>query len=156
MAVRPASSGGQSSEYNKWTCSLSTRSASRLVARMCACRASLTTRSANAAATPITCSQLSSTRRIFLSPIQTSEWVLALHHQPKCRCDRCRHELRIGQRSQIDEEHRVMESINQRMSDGDCYGRFSDTAGTDDADEAPHPELLRQRSNSVIAADHSR
>jgi hypothetical protein len=26
--------------------------------------------------------------------------------------------LRIGQRSQINEEDRVMESINQRMSDG--------------------------------------
>jgi hypothetical protein len=30
---------------------------------------------------------------------QTSERVLALHHQPECRCDRCRHKLRIGQRS---------------------------------------------------------
>lgn len=49
-----------------------------------------------------------------------------------------------------------MKFIKQRMSDGDCYGRFSDTAGTDNAYEAPHPELLRQRSNSVIAADHSR
>ena len=32
---------------------------------------------------------------------------------------------------------------------------FADTAGTDDADEAPYLELLRQGSNSVIAADHS-
>jgi hypothetical protein len=49
-----------------------------------------------------------------------------------------------------------MEPINQRMSDRDCYGRFSDTARTDDADEAPHLEFLRQGSNGVIAADHSR
>ena len=86
---------------------------------------------------------------------QTNERVLGLHHQPECRRNRCRHELRIGQRSQIDEEDRVMESINQRMSDRDCHGGFADTAGTDDADEAPHLELLRQGSNSVIAADHS-
>src|SRR5580698_4916218 len=115
MAVRPASSGGQSSEYNKWTCSLSTRSASRLVARTCTCRASLTTRSANAAATPITCSIVENKEDLPVADKgqQTSEWVLALHHQPECQCDRCRHELRIGQRSQIDEEHRVMKSINQ-------------------------------------------
>src|ERR1700675_907807 len=49
-----------------------------------------------------------------------------------------------------------MESINQRMSYRDCHSCFSDTAGADDADEAPHLKLLRQRSNSVIAADHSR
>src|ERR1700675_4057612 len=49
-----------------------------------------------------------------------------------------------------------MESINQRMSYRDCHREFSDTAGADNADEAPHLKLLRQRSNSVIAADHSR
>jgi hypothetical protein len=87
---------------------------------------------------------------------QTNEGVLGLHHEPERRCDRSRHELGIGQSSQIDEEDRTMESINQRMSDGDCYGGFADTAGTDDADEAPHLELLRQGSNGVIAADHSR
>src|SRR4029077_6445184 len=113
IAVRLASSGGKSSECNKWTCSPSARSASRLVARMCACGAPLTTRSASAAATPITCSQLSSTRRILLSPIkgqQTNERVLGLQHEPERRRNRCRHELRIGQRSQINEEDRVMES----------------------------------------------
>jgi hypothetical protein len=62
--------------------------------------------------------------------------------------------LGIGQRSQIDEEDRVMESINQRMSDGDCHGRFSDTTGADNADKAPHLKLLRQGSNGVISADH--
>jgi hypothetical protein len=41
-----------------------------------------------------------------------------LQHEPERRRNRCRHELRIGQRSQINEEDRVMESINQRMSDG--------------------------------------
>ena len=87
---------------------------------------------------------------------QTNDRVLGLHHEPECRCDRSRHELGIGQSSQIDEEHRIMESINQRMSDGDCYGGFADTAGTDDTDEAPLLELLRQRSNGVITADHSR
>src|SRR6202453_2100659 len=87
---------------------------------------------------------------------QTNERVLGLHHEPECRRDRRRHELGIGQRSQIDEEDRVMESINHRMSDRDCHGRFTDTAGTDDADKAPHLKLLRQRSNGVIAADHPR
>src|SRR6476620_3128240 len=87
---------------------------------------------------------------------QTNERVLSLHREPECRRNRGRHELRIGQRSQIDEEDRVMKSINQRMGDRDCYGSFSDTAGTDNADEAPHLELLRQRSNGVIAADHPR
>src|SRR5580698_10542062 len=87
---------------------------------------------------------------------QTKERILGLHHQPERGRDRCRHELGIGQRSQIDEEDRAMESINQRMSDRDCYGSFSDTTRTDDADEAPHLKLLRQRSNSVVAADHSR
>src|ERR1700739_2125787 len=87
---------------------------------------------------------------------QTNQPVLGRHYQPACRCDRSRHELGIGQRSQIDEEHRVMESITQRMSDRDCYGRFADAASTDDADEAPDLKLLRQRSNSVIATDHSR
>ena len=86
---------------------------------------------------------------------QTNERVLGLHYQSERRRNRCRHELRIGQRSQIDEEHCIMESINQRMSDRDCHGGFADTAGTDDADEAPHLELLRQGSNSIIAADHS-
>ena len=85
---------------------------------------------------------------------QTNERVLGLQHEPERRRNRCRHELRIGQRSQINEEDRVMESINQRMSDGDCHGRFSDTAGTDDADKAPHLKLLRQGSNGVISADH--
>src|ERR1700677_4619192 len=84
MAVEPTSSGGQSSEHNRWTCSPSTRSASRLVARTCACGVSLTTRSASAAATPITCSQLSSTSRIFLSPIKASKpttgsWVCTIN-----------------------------------------------------------------------------
>src|SRR6202522_3527334 len=87
---------------------------------------------------------------------QTNERVLGLHRETECRCDRSRHELGIGQRSQIDEEHRIMESINQTMSDRDCYGCFADTARTDDADEAPRLKLLRQRSNSIIAADHSR
>ena len=86
---------------------------------------------------------------------QTNERVLSLHREPECRRNRRRHELRIGQRSQIDEEHRIMESINQTMSDRDCHGRFPHTAGTDDADEAPHLELLRQGSDGVIAADHS-
>ena len=87
---------------------------------------------------------------------QTNDRVLGLHHKPERRCNRSRHELGIGQRSQVDEEHRVMETINQRMSDRDCHGRFSHTGGTDDADEAPRLELLRQRSNSVVAADHPR
>jgi hypothetical protein len=64
--------------------------------------------------------------------------------------------LGISQRSQIDKERRVTEFIVHRMSDRDCYGGFSDTAGTDDADKAPRLELLRQRSNSVVAADHPR
>src|ERR1700733_2959280 len=78
---------------------------------------------------------------------QTNERILGLHHEPERRCDRCRYKLRIGQRSQIDEKHRIMESINQRMSDRNCYGRFANTARADDTDEAPHLELLRQRSN---------
>jgi len=86
---------------------------------------------------------------------QTNDRVLGLHREPDCRCDRSRHELRIGQRSQINEEYRIMESISQRMRDRDCHGGFADTAGTNDADEAPHLELLRQGSNGVIAADHS-
>ncbi|WMT79648.1 hypothetical protein [Bradyrhizobium sp. Ash2021] len=49
-----------------------------------------------------------------------------------------------------------MESVNQRMSDRDCHGRLSDAAGTDDADEAPHLDLLRQGSNGLITADHPR
>jgi hypothetical protein len=36
-----------------------------------------------------------------------------LHYEPERGRDRCRHELGIGQRSQIDEEHRIMESINR-------------------------------------------
>jgi hypothetical protein len=68
---------------------------------------------------------------------RTNERALGSHHEPECRRDRRRHELGIGQCSQIDEEDRAMESMTQRMSDGDCYGRFSDIAGTDDADEAP-------------------
>src|SRR5271170_5790123 len=87
---------------------------------------------------------------------QTNERVLSWRHVPDCRRNRCRHELGIGQCSQIDEEDRVMESINQRMSYRDCHSRFTDTAGADDADEAPHLELLRQRSNNLIAADHPR
>src|ERR1700722_2961570 len=84
VAVRPTSSGGQSSEYNRWTCSPSTRRASRLVAMMWAWGASLTTRSASAATTPITCSQLSSTRRTFLSPIKagrlaSGSWVCTMN-----------------------------------------------------------------------------
>jgi hypothetical protein len=63
--------------------------------------------------------------------------------------------LGIGQRSQIDEVDPVMEPINQCMSDRDCYGGFADTAGADNADEAQRLQLLRQRSNGVIAADHS-
>src|SRR5277367_715681 len=86
---------------------------------------------------------------------QTNERVPGLQHEPECRCNRCRHELGISQRSRIDEENRVKESINQRMSDRDCYSRFPDTTRADDADEAPHLEFLRERSNSVIAADHS-
>jgi hypothetical protein len=62
--------------------------------------------------------------------------------------------LGIGQRSQVD-ENRVMESITHGMSDRNCYSRFADTAGTDDTDEAPHLELLRQGSNGVVTADHS-
>ena len=69
---------------------------------------------------------------------QTNKRVLSLYREPECRRNRRRHELRIGQRSQIDEEDRVMKSINQRMGDRDCYGSFSDAARTDDADEAPH------------------
>src|SRR5580692_9930374 len=87
---------------------------------------------------------------------QTNDRVLGLHHEPEYRRDRCRHELGIGQSSQIDEEHRALESANQRMSDRDRYGGFSDPAGTDDTDEAPLLKLLRQRSNGVITADHSR
>src|SRR5450631_1689834 len=81
---------------------------------------------------------------------QTNERLLGLHYEPERGRDRWRHELGIGQRSQIDEEHRVMESITQRMSDRDCYGCFADTARTDDADEAPRLKLLRQGSNSII------
>src|SRR6202453_2442236 len=69
---------------------------------------------------------------------QTDERVLSLHREPESRRNLRRHELRIGQRGQIDEEDRVMKSINQRMGDRDCYGSFSDAARTDDADEAPH------------------
>jgi hypothetical protein len=69
---------------------------------------------------------------------QTDERVFSLHHEPECRRNRCRHELGIGQRSQIDED-RIMESINQPVSDSDCHSRFSNSAGTDDADEAPRP-----------------
>jgi len=87
---------------------------------------------------------------------QTNERVLGLDHEPECRCNRGRYELGIGQRSQINEEDRAMESISQRMGDRDCHGCFSDTPGTDDADEAPDLELLCQGSNGVIAADHSR
>jgi len=42
------------------------------------------------------------------------------------------------------------------MSDRDCYGSFSNTAGTDNADKAPYLKLVCQCSNSVIAADHPR
>ena len=45
---------------------------------------------------------------------QTNERGLGLDHEPECRCDRGRHELGIGQRSQINEEDRAMESISQR------------------------------------------
>src|SRR5271167_4083924 len=87
---------------------------------------------------------------------QTNEWVLSLHRESQCRRNRRRHELRIGQRSQIDEEDRVMKSTNQSMGDRDCYCSFSDAARTDDADEAPRLYLPRQLSNSVVATDHSR
>jgi hypothetical protein len=49
-----------------------------------------------------------------------------------------------------------METINQRICDRDCHGRFADTAGTDNADEAQRLQLLRQGTNGVIAADHPR
>src|ERR1700683_3639728 len=78
---------------------------------------------------------------------QTNDRVLRWHYEPERGRDRCRHELGIGQCSQIDEEDRVMESITQRMSDRDRYGCFADTARTDDADEAPRLKLLRQGSN---------
>src|ERR1700722_1752260 len=87
---------------------------------------------------------------------QTNERVLGLYQEPECRCDHSRHELGIGQHSQIDEEDRVMESINQRMSDRDCYRSFSNTAGAYNTQEAPHLKLLRQRSNCALAADHPR
>ena len=87
---------------------------------------------------------------------QTNERVVGSNHEPKGRGDSGRNELRIGQRGQIDEEDGAIESINQRMSDRDRNGRFSDAAGSNDADEAPRLELLRQRSNGVVAADHTR
>src|ERR1700749_4826518 len=68
---------------------------------------------------------------------QTNDRVLRLHHEPEYRRYRCRHEFGIGQCSQIDEEHRALESVNQRMSDRDRYGGFADTAGTDYTDETP-------------------
>jgi hypothetical protein len=58
--------------------------------------------------------------------------------------------LGISQGSQIDEEHRVSESINQRMSDRDCYSDFSDTAGTDNADEAP--DLKSPRNARTVSS----
>ncbi len=68
---------------------------------------------------------------------QANERILGSHHEPECRRDRRRHQAGIGQCSQVDEEDRVVESITQRMSDGNRYGRFSDAAGIDDTDEAP-------------------
>jgi hypothetical protein len=49
-----------------------------------------------------------------------------------------------------------METINQRICDRDCHGRFADTAGTDNADEAQRLQLLHHASNGVIAANHPR
>ena len=58
-----ASSGGQSNGARWWTCSPSTRSASRLVARMWTSGAARKISAARAAAPSMTCSQLSSTSR---------------------------------------------------------------------------------------------
>src|SRR5271169_3968543 len=87
---------------------------------------------------------------------QTNDRVLSWSHQPERRRDHCRHELRVGQRGQVDEENRTFETVNQGMSDRGRYGGFSDAAGADDADETPYPELLRQGSNGLVATDHSR
>jgi hypothetical protein len=74
---------------------------------------------------------------------QSDEGILSLHHNSERRCNRRRHETGIGQCSQIDEENRSLEIINQRVGDRDCDGRLAHAARPNDADEAPCHQLGR-------------
>ncbi len=87
---------------------------------------------------------------------QTQERILSLHHESERRCNRRRHETGIGQCSQIDEENRALEIINQLVGDGDCDGCLAHATRPNDADEALGHQLGRQRADSIVAADHSR
>ena len=86
---------------------------------------------------------------------ETAQRILGLHHKPERRCDRCRYELGIGQRGQIDEENRPVETIRQRVGNGDGDSGLSDAARADDADEPRHHQLCRYGANDGIAADHA-
>ena len=68
--------------------------------------------------------------------------------------DGCRHQARIADHSQIDEQHSARESFDQVMPDRYRDGGFADAAGADDGDEPRSIQLGRELENIVIPADH--
>src|SRR6201987_4388468 len=85
----------------------------------------------------------------------TAQGILGLHYEPKSAGDCRRHEFSVGQRDQVDEENRSVETIQQRAGNRNGDGSLSDAARADDAQESPHHQLCRQGANDVVAPYHS-
>ena len=132
--------GGQFNGNSRKIRSLSIRSDSRLVARICAFRAP-------------PAAMRSGQRRQLIEDVfatvedqerapvaqqrqQARHRILRTDGQSQRGCDGARYQPGIGQRAEIDEEDLAGESRKLAMSHGDGDRRLADAAGADDGDEA--------------------
>ncbi|MFZ1427917.1 MAG: hypothetical protein WAS21_14210 [Geminicoccaceae bacterium] len=66
-----------------------------------------------------------------------------------------RHQLRIGERGEIDEADSILEDGGQGVGDGDRDSRLADTTGPDNGDEALADHLGGKCGHGLGTADHA-
>src|ERR1700675_3368828 len=135
------------------------RSGSRLVARMCVPLAPRNNSSAKEAAASITCSQLSSTMRICLSPRKATRLEIVFSERtamPSADATALETSAGSDRGAQFDEADAVRECASQSIRD--CQGDFclSDPSGSHDRDEAILRQSRGEHRNGVGSAHHSK
>src|SRR5580704_5073021 len=87
---------------------------------------------------------------------KTAKRIVRLRHESKRRRYSCWDELGIGQHAEINKKYAAFKAGEKFVRDRDGDRGFTDSAWTDDADEALQHKLGRQGLNDVFATNHPR